>query len=102
MRRATMAGHAGRVFIGLLLLAAFAALPGWCSAASRLLASAPMLTLDAARHSVSLNVDPASGAALRQIARGQPGSLPGDPAVYRSALLVLDDPGLTAAGARGG
>jgi tyrosinase len=97
-----MAGQAGRVFIGLCLLAACAALPGWSAAASRLLASASMLTLDTARHSVSLNVDTASGAALRQIARGQPGALPGDPASYRSALLVLDDPALTAAGAKGG
>lgn len=61
-----------------------------------------MLTLDAGRHDVTLTLNPAHGAALRQIAQGQPGSLPGDPASYRSALLVLDDVALTDAGARGG
>lgn len=61
-----------------------------------------MLTLDAGQHDLTLAVGPAHAAALRQIAQGQPASLPADPASYRSALLVLDDVALTAAGAKGG
>jgi tyrosinase len=93
---------AGRIRFDLPLAAVLSALCGWSCAGSLLLASAPMLTLDAGQHDVALAVNPVHAAALRQIARGQPGSLPGDPASYRSALLVLDDVALTDAGARGG
>jgi tyrosinase len=86
----------------LLLAAGLGVFPAWAFGASVVLASASVLTLDGAQHSVTLNVDSAHGAALRQIAQGQRTSLPGDPAGYRSALLVLDDVTLTAAGARGG
>ena len=95
-------GLAGRAWFGLLLAAVPGMFPASSFAASVLLASAPMLTLEAASHSVTLDVDAAHGAALRQIAQGQPGSLPGDPARYRSALLVLDNVTLTTAGAGGG
>ena len=67
-----------------------------------MLASASSSTLDAGSLDVTLALDPAHAAVLRQIAQGQPGSLPGDPAIYRSALLVLDHVALTDAGARGG
>ena len=87
---------------GLMLAAGLGAACAWSFAGSVLLASAPVLTLDAGQHDVLLTVDPDRGAALRQIGRGQPGSLPGDPASYRSALLVLDDVALTDTGARGG
>jgi hypothetical protein len=90
----------GRCFWWLAVLPA--AFPAWACAASVVIASASALTLDGAQHSATLNVDAAHGAALRQIAQGQPASLPGDPASYRSASLVLDDVTLTAAGARGG
>jgi len=90
--------HAGRVLAGLSLGAACA----WSFSASLVLASASSSTLDAGRHDVSLALDPNHAAALRQIAEGQPGSLAGDPAIYRSASLVLDDVALTDAGARGG
>jgi tyrosinase len=93
---------AGRLRLDLPLAAVLGVLCGWSCAASLLLASAPALTLDAGQHDVALEVNPAHGAALRQIAQGQPGSLPGDPAKYRSASLVLDDVALTDAGARGG
>jgi tyrosinase len=93
---------AERIRFDLPLAVVFSALCGWSCAGSMLLASAPGLTLDASQHEVPLAVDAAHAAALRQIARGQPGSLPGDPASYRSALLVLDDVALTDAGARGG
>jgi tyrosinase len=86
----------------LLLAAALGVVPAWSFAASVVLASGSMLTLAGAQHTVTLNVDAAHGAALRQIAQGRPASLPGDPASYRSALLVLDDVELTAVGARGG
>ncbi|MDB5760340.1 MAG: hypothetical protein JWM30_3629 [Burkholderia sp.] len=76
--------------------------PAWTSAGSLLLASASMLTLDGAQHDVTLAIAPAQGQVLRQIAEGQPGSLLGDPASYRSAWLVLDDVSLTTAGAKGG
>jgi hypothetical protein len=95
-------GLAGRNRPGLWLAAALGMFPACSFAASVLVASASMLTLEAAGHSVILEVDAAHGAALRQIAQGQPGSLPGDPARYRSALLVLDDLTLTTAGAAGG
>lgn len=93
---------AGRIRFDLPLAAVLNALCGWSCAGSLLLASAPMLTLDAGQHDVALAMNPAHAAALRQIARGQPGSLPGDLASYRSALLVLGDVALTDAGARGG
>lgn len=86
----------------LSLAAGLGAFPAWSFAASLVLASAPMLTLDRVQHSVTLNVDATHGAALRQIAQGLPASLPGEPAVYRSALLVLDEVALTDAGAKGG
>jgi tyrosinase len=87
---------------GLLLAAGLGAICSWSFAASLLLANTSVLTLDTGQHDVTLEVNPAHAAALRQIARGQPGSLPGDPASYRSASLVLDDVALTDAGARGG
>lgn len=93
---------AGRVLANLSLAAGLGAASSWSFAASLLLASASSLTLDAGRHDVILAVDPVHAAALRQIALGQPASLPGDPAIYRSALLVLDDVALTDAGAKGG
>ena len=90
----------GRCFLWLAVVPAV--FPAWACAASVVIASASALTLDGAQHSATLNVDAAHGAALRQIAQGQPGSLPGDPARYRSALLVLDNVTLTTAGAGGG
>ena len=86
----------------LALAAGLASVPASAFAASLVLASTAMLTLDAARHTATLNVDASHGAALRQIAQGQPASLPGDPARYRYAALVLDDVTLTPGGARGG
>ncbi|RYF00414.1 MAG: hypothetical protein EOO78_12030, partial [Oxalobacteraceae bacterium] len=86
----------------LALAAGLASVPASAFAASLVLASTAMLTLDAARHTATLNVDASHGAALRQIAQGQPASLRGDPARYRYAALVLDDLALTAGGARGG
>nr|WP_314631660.1 hypothetical protein [uncultured Noviherbaspirillum sp.] len=86
----------------LALAAALAAIPAASFAASAVLASTAMLTLDAAQHTATLNVSASHGAALRQIAQGRPASLPGDPANYRYAALVLDDLALTAGGARGG
>ena len=103
MRPRPRAPRAGRALTALLLSAAIAiATISSSLAASLPLASAPALTLDAARHGVTLTLDAVHGAALRQVARGQPAALPGDPARYRSAVLVLDDVTLTAAGARGG
>ena len=92
----------GRVLAGLSLVASLGAACAWSFASSVLLASASMLTLDAGRHDVSLTTGPVYVAALRHIAQGRSGSLPGDAAGYRSALLVLDDVALTEAGARGG
>jgi tyrosinase len=86
----------------LALATGLASFPAPAFAASLVLASTAMLTLDAAQHTATLNVDASHGAALRQIAQGQPASLPGDPARYRYAALVLDDVTLTADGARGG
>jgi hypothetical protein len=94
--------NGGRVLASLSLAAGLSAACTWSFAGSLLLASASMLSLDAGQHEVTLAVTAAHGAALRQIAQGRPGSLPGDPASYRSALLVLDDVALTDAGARGG
>ena len=87
---------------GLLLAAGLGAACVGSFAGNLLLAGASVLTLDMGQHDVLLIVDPARAAALRQIGRGQPGSLPGDPASYRSALLVLDDVALTDAGVKGG
>lgn len=95
-------GLADRTWLRLLLAALFAVFSVWSFAGSVLLASASMLTLEGDRHDVTLDVASAHRAALQQIAQGQPGSLPGDPARYQSAWLVLDDVALTAAGARGG
>ena len=92
----------GRLRLDVPLAAVVSALCGWSCAGSLLLASAPVLTLAAGQHDVALDVNPVHAAALRQIAQGQPGSLPGDPASYRSAILVLDDVTLTDAGAKGG
>jgi hypothetical protein len=86
----------------LLLAASLGVFPAWAFGASVVLASASMLTLDGAQRNVTLNADSVHGAALRQIAQGQRASLPGDPANYRSALLVLDNVTLTTTGARGG
>jgi tyrosinase len=93
--------HVRRWFF-LLLAAGLAGLPALSLAASVVLASTSTLTLSAAHHTATLEVSAAHDAALRQIAQGRPASLPGDPARYRSAALVLDNLALTAAGARGG
>lgn len=86
----------------LSLAAGLGVFPAWSFAASVMLASASMLTLDSAQHSVTLNMDATHEATLRRIALGEVASMPGDPANYRSAALVLDDVLLTATGARGG
>ena len=76
--------------------------PAASFSASLVLASTSTLTLAGAQQVATLNLNAAQGAALWQIAQGKPASLPGNPASYRSAALVLDDVTLTAAGARGG
>lgn len=71
-------------------------------AASLLIASTPVPALDARERCLPLAMQQAHGDALRRIAQGQPGTVPGTQAPYRSALLVLDNVQLTPAGARGG
>ena len=88
--------------LGLLAAVLSGMVPAWAFAGSVMLSSATMLTLGGAQHDVTLAIDPAQAQVLRRIAQGQPGSLPGDPASYRSATLVLEDVSVTAAGARGG
>lgn len=72
------------------------------SAAGLLIASTPVPALDARERSLPLAMQQAHGDALRRIAQGQPGTVPGNQASYRSAVLVLDDVQLTPEGARGG
>ena len=86
----------------LALAAGLGGFPAGALAASVVLASASTVTLAGAQQVATLHLDAAQGAALRQIAQGKPASLPGDPARYRSAALVLDKLSLTAAGAKGG
>ena len=71
-------------------------------AASLLVASTPVPALDARERCLPLAMQQAHGDALRRIAQGQPGTVAGNQAPYRSAVLVLDNVQLTPQGARGG
>ena len=86
----------------LALAAGLGGFPAMSFAASLVLASTSTLTLAGAQQVTTLHLNAAQGAALQQIAQGKPASLPGNPASYRSAALVLDNVTLTAAGAQGG
>ena len=86
----------------LALTGAVLLMPASAFSASLLVASTPVPALDAHERCLPLAMQQAHGDALRRIAQGQPGTVAGNQAPYRSAVLVLDNVQLTPQGARGG